>query len=172
LVAELTAQIPDQRRVEEAYRKAGEVSQADLRYEVRASPERPSPPQWGMTGESTVKRFTYLLNAMEQAAQAENPAEHGYAAKRKSVLDFVWLIGESLGDAMRRAGGARPGAADPALREAAAALVAKLDLVAPTFTSQAVFMQAHGMHYDGPNYALELEALRGALSGGAAESEP
>jgi hypothetical protein len=35
LVAELTAQIPDQRRVEEAYRKAGEVSQADLRYDVQ-----------------------------------------------------------------------------------------------------------------------------------------
>lgn len=33
--------------------------------------------------------FGYLLNAMERAAQAENPAEQGYAEKREAVLDYV-----------------------------------------------------------------------------------
>ena len=35
------------------------------------------------------KEFVYLLNAMERAAQEENPAAHGYAAKRRAVLDYV-----------------------------------------------------------------------------------
>lgn len=34
-------------------------------------------------------QFEYLLNAMERAAQEEKPAEHGYAEKRRAVLDFV-----------------------------------------------------------------------------------
>jgi hypothetical protein len=33
--------------------------------------------------------FIYLLNAMEAAAQADNPAQEGYGAKRKAVLDYV-----------------------------------------------------------------------------------
>jgi hypothetical protein len=33
--------------------------------------------------------FDYLLNAMERAAQAKNPAKAGYAAKRKAVLEHV-----------------------------------------------------------------------------------
>jgi hypothetical protein len=37
ILAALQAQIPNQRAVEEAYRKAGEVSQADLNYEVRGA---------------------------------------------------------------------------------------------------------------------------------------
>lgn len=31
----------------------------------------------------------YLLNAMERAAQSENPAKAGSAAKRKAVLDAI-----------------------------------------------------------------------------------
>lgn len=33
--------------------------------------------------------FVYILNAMEVASQAENPAEHGYGDKRRAVLDYV-----------------------------------------------------------------------------------
>ena len=33
--------------------------------------------------------FDYLLNAMEFAAQQDNPADHDYYSKRKAVLDYV-----------------------------------------------------------------------------------
>lgn len=33
--------------------------------------------------------FNYLLNAMERAAQAERPADHGYGEKRKALLAHV-----------------------------------------------------------------------------------
>jgi hypothetical protein len=36
-----------------------------------------------------MSRFIYLLNAMENAAQAANPAKEGYAAKRRAVLEYV-----------------------------------------------------------------------------------
>lgn len=35
------------------------------------------------------RAFEYLLNAMERAAQEENPAEHGYADKRSAVFAYV-----------------------------------------------------------------------------------
>lgn len=34
-------------------------------------------------------QFDYLLNAMEAAAQHENPAEHGYAQKRQALFAYV-----------------------------------------------------------------------------------
>jgi hypothetical protein len=34
-------------------------------------------------------QFDYLLNAFEQASQSDKPAEHGYANKRKALLDYV-----------------------------------------------------------------------------------
>jgi hypothetical protein len=33
--------------------------------------------------------FDYLLNAFEQATQMDNPAEHGYAAKRRALFSYV-----------------------------------------------------------------------------------
>jgi hypothetical protein len=36
-----------------------------------------------------MSQFVYLLNAMERAAQAEFPAEHGYSDKRRAVLEYV-----------------------------------------------------------------------------------
>ena len=35
------------------------------------------------------RTFEYLLNAMENAAQSENPAKNGYAAKRRAVFEYV-----------------------------------------------------------------------------------
>ena len=35
------------------------------------------------------RAFEYLLNAMEAAAQSENPAAENYAAKRRAVFDYV-----------------------------------------------------------------------------------
>jgi hypothetical protein len=59
-------------------------------------------------------------------------------------------------------------APDPAVsdfrHELAAALIAKLDLVAPKIASDAAFMANRGFVYDGPTYGEELEALRAALS--------
>lgn len=40
-------------------------------------------------------KFIYLLNAMERAAQATNPAKAGYGAKRQAVLDYVRRIEEA-----------------------------------------------------------------------------
>lgn len=37
----------------------------------------------------TPNEFLYLLNAMENAAACEMPAEHGYAAKRQAIFGFV-----------------------------------------------------------------------------------
>ena len=33
--------------------------------------------------------FDYLLNAFEQASQADNPAKEGYAEKRRALLAYV-----------------------------------------------------------------------------------
>lgn len=38
---------------------------------------------------STTREFEYLLNAMELAAQSDEPAKLGYAEKRKAVLAYV-----------------------------------------------------------------------------------
>lgn len=38
---------------------------------------------------TTLTKFDYLLNQFEQASQAEKPADHGYAAKRKALIDYV-----------------------------------------------------------------------------------
>lgn len=35
------------------------------------------------------RTFEYLLNAMENAAQSDRPAEQGYAAKRRAVFQHV-----------------------------------------------------------------------------------
>jgi hypothetical protein len=35
------------------------------------------------------RTFEYLLNAMEAASQEKNPAEHGYAEKRRRVFECV-----------------------------------------------------------------------------------
>ena len=50
------------------------------------------------------------------------------------------------------------------LRAALAALVAKLDEVTPHVANAFVLSAAHGMHYDGPNYADELSAARALLT--------
>lgn len=34
-------------------------------------------------------QFDYLLNAFELASQASNPAEHGYAEKRRNLFAYV-----------------------------------------------------------------------------------
>lgn len=46
---------------------------------------------------------------------------------------------------------------------AARALVAKLDEVGAATLGVYVLAKVHGMEYDGPNYGVELEALRAAL---------
>jgi hypothetical protein len=38
--------------------------------------------------------FEYLLNAMEHAAAETHPAKHGYAEKRRAVLDYVATVAE------------------------------------------------------------------------------
>ena len=40
--------------------------------------------------------FFYLMNRMEAAAQAKNPATEGYAAKRKAVFDHVNTLRRQL----------------------------------------------------------------------------
>jgi hypothetical protein len=47
-------------------------------------------------------QFDYLLNAFERASQADKPAEHNYAGKRKALFAYVRDLE----------------ATDPALREA------------------------------------------------------
>lgn len=42
-----------------------------------------------MSERSTRDPIEYLLNAMEHAGHADKPAEHGYADKRRSVLDAI-----------------------------------------------------------------------------------
>ena len=49
------------------------------------------------------------------------------------------------------------------VREAAEALVAKLDAVDDAVAGAFAFAALHGMAYSGPNYADELSALRAAL---------
>jgi hypothetical protein len=54
-----------------------------------------------MPAESTpgdTRPFEYLLNAMELAGQADNPAAAGYGPARKAVLDYV---GDLVGKANR-----------------------------------------------------------------------
>lgn len=46
------------------------------------------------TPDEIVERFTYKLNAMEWAAQADEPSKVGYAEKRQAVLDFVRKLAE------------------------------------------------------------------------------
>jgi hypothetical protein len=42
-----------------------------------------------MPTKDQLTQFDYLLNAMEAAAQHENPAEHGYAQKRQALYAYV-----------------------------------------------------------------------------------
>jgi len=51
------------------------------------------------------------------------------------------------------------------VREAATALVAKLDECDPHLTSMFSFALAHDHLYSGPTYGEELEALRAAVNG-------
>jgi hypothetical protein len=44
----------------------------------------------------TEGRFIYLLNAFEQASQADNPADHGYAEKRRALLEYVAKLETSI----------------------------------------------------------------------------
>lgn len=62
-----------------------------LRYRSSANgvlPPRRRLPDDGR-GREVSQQFRYLLNAMEAAAQAEHPAEHGYAARRVAVFEYV-----------------------------------------------------------------------------------
>lgn len=58
-----------------------------------------------------------------------------------------------------------------ALRAALEGLVSKLDEVAPHVANAFVLNAAHGMRYDGPNYAEELSAARALLTGTTARTE-
>jgi hypothetical protein len=46
--------------------------------------------------EQTPRMFKYLLNAMEDAAQTQNPFEHGYSEKRSAVFQHVESLERSL----------------------------------------------------------------------------
>ena len=45
-----------------------------------------------------IEQFTYLLNAMEFAAQANNPSKLGYGDKRQAVFDFIRTLAEGPAD--------------------------------------------------------------------------
>ena len=45
--------------------------------------------------------FDYLLNAFEQASQADNPAKEGYAEKRRALLAYVRELESYKQDAER-----------------------------------------------------------------------
>jgi len=45
--------------------------------------------------------FDYLLNAFEQASQADNPAKEGYAEKRRALLAYVRELESCKQDAER-----------------------------------------------------------------------
>ena len=47
-----------------------------------------------------MSQFTYLLNAMENAAQANDPATAGYGLARRAVLEYVQSL-EELERALR-----------------------------------------------------------------------
>jgi hypothetical protein len=53
----------------------------------------------GIDAEEVIRQFAYRLNAMEHAAQAKDPAEAGYAAKRRAVLEFVRALARTRDDA-------------------------------------------------------------------------
>jgi len=59
--------------------------------------------------------------------------------------------------------GTPPAAPDGTLREAAQALVGKLDAVDKPLTAMCQIGAIHGMPYSGPSYGVELAALRKAL---------
>ena len=46
--------------------------------------------------EQMPRTFEYLLNAMDRAAMENHPAEHGYGAKRKAVLNYVSKLQSEL----------------------------------------------------------------------------
>jgi hypothetical protein len=46
--------------------------------------------------EQTPRMFKYLLNAMEDAAQTQNPFEHGYSEKRSAVFQHVESLERSV----------------------------------------------------------------------------
>jgi len=48
----------------------------------RAAPEQP-------VSAAPRPQFEYLLNAMENAAQSDNPYKAGYGEKRRAVLDYA-----------------------------------------------------------------------------------
>lgn len=45
--------------------------------------------------------FDYLLNAFEQASQADNPAKEGYAEKRRALIAYVRELESYKQDAER-----------------------------------------------------------------------
>ena len=49
-------------------------------------------------------KFVFLLNAMENAAIVQYPAEHGYWGKRQAVLDYVAKLETALQAATEDAG--------------------------------------------------------------------
>jgi len=50
-----------------------------------------------------VSKFIYLLNAMENAASSDNPAEHNYKGKREAVLAYVRDLEAKAADVARDA---------------------------------------------------------------------
>jgi hypothetical protein len=49
-----------------------------------------------------VSAFIYKLNAMENAAQAKNPAKAGYGDKRKAVIEYVAKLETEVKDLRAR----------------------------------------------------------------------
>lgn len=49
-----------------------------------------------------MSKFIYLFNAVENAAQSEEPAKEGYAAKRQALLHYVEVIEKEVVDRRER----------------------------------------------------------------------
>ena len=49
-----------------------------------------------------MSQFIYLLNAMEDAAQAADPSTKGYGLKRRAVLEYVEKLEAVRGEAEER----------------------------------------------------------------------
>lgn len=59
------------------------------------------PPAAPAPVEVAPRAFEYLLNAMELAAHEENPADHGYKAKRAAVFAYVAKLAAEKAEAER-----------------------------------------------------------------------
>ena len=75
--------------------------------------------------------FDYLLNRMEAAAMAENPADRGYARARKHVLDYVTVLRQLVEAQDARLAGYDVGRLTDRIRDARASLATFDAMVGP-----------------------------------------